>query len=246
MASDTIAKLQDYTDSLIKKAEQLITQGFPERIIQLNELLATPMFCERRFSDVHQHLNIPVPEPVLVNDNDGDGDNEQPAKRPRTVPTLVSGVKVTDLPTGRVTCNASLCEIIDIIKLIMHKLVEDLNFLKMWIYFMIPKIEDGNNFGVSIQAIVLEEIEIVKTEAVPLFDDICVYFVSRAKLVEKVVKYPHIDDYRRAVVELDEKTYVDLWREICEIRNRYSLLHDVVTKNMKKLKKPRSSNADLY
>lgn len=121
------------------------------------------------------------------------------------------------------------------------------NLLKMWISFMIPKIEDGNNFGVSVQEDTLAEIQTVETEAAAFFDQISRYFLSRAKVVSKVAKYPHIDDYRRAVVELDEKEYLSLWLVVCEVRNRYSSLHDIVIKNMEKLKKPRSSNAEnLY
>lgn len=112
---------------------------------------------------------------------------------------------------------------------------------------MIPKIEDGNNFGVSIQEDTLAEIQTVESEAAAFFDQISRYFLSRAKVVSKVAKYPHIDDYRRAVVELDEKEYLSLWLVVCEVRNRYSSLHDIVIKNMEKLKKPRSSNAEsLY
>uniref|UniRef100_A0A1A9VTR7 Proteasome activator PA28 C-terminal domain-containing protein n=1 Tax=Glossina austeni TaxID=7395 RepID=A0A1A9VTR7_GLOAU len=246
MSSDNIAKLEDYKDSLIKKAEQLITQGFPEKIIQLNELLASPMFHERKLSDFHQHLNIPVPGRVLVNKEDSAGDCEQPAKRARTEPTLDSGVNVTYLPIGSVACNASLSEIINTIKPMLYKLIEESDILKMWISFMIPKIEAGNNFGVSIQEDILDETERVKAEAVVSFDQISNYFVSRARIVAKVVKYPHIDDYRNAVVELDEKQYLDLWMIISNVRNRYLSLLDVVTKNMEKLKTPRSSNADLY
>lgn len=73
------------------------------------------------------------------------------------------------------------------------------NLLKMWISFMIPKIEDGNNFGVSIQEDTLAEIQSVESEAAAFFDQISRYFVSRAKVVSKVAKYPHVDDYRRAV-----------------------------------------------
>lgn len=69
----------------------------------------------------------------------------------------------------------------------------------MWISFMIPKIEDGNNFGVSIQEDTLAEIQSVESEAAAFFDQISRYFISRAKIVSKVAKYPHIDDYRRAV-----------------------------------------------
>lgn len=63
------------------------------------------------------------------------------------------------------------------------------------------------------------------------------------KLISKVAKYPHIDDYRRAVQELDEKEYLSLWLVMSEIRNRYCALHDIVLKNLDKIKKPRTSNA---
>lgn len=73
------------------------------------------------------------------------------------------------------------------------------------------------------------------------------YFISRGKIVSKVAKYPHILDYRRAIQELDEKEYVSLWLVMCEVRNRYCSLHDLVIKNLEKIKRPRSSNAQsLY
>lgn len=173
--------------------------------------------------------------------------------------------------------------------------------MKMWISFMIPKIEDGNNFGVSVQEDTLAEVQSVESEAAAFFDQISRYFVSRGnykqplkhfrcglvyfkvnygcllaiyfltilllnilllhsdtllpnqifgfnstflgKLISKVAKYPHIDDYRRAVQELDEKEYLSLWLVMSEIRNRYCALHDIVLKNIDKIKKPRTSNA---
>ncbi|XP_037937464.1 proteasome activator complex subunit 3 [Teleopsis dalmanni] len=250
MSNDTVAKVQEYKDSLIQKAEHLIIQGFPEKIVELNELLSTPMFSERNFNEVHQDLNIPIPDPITVNNHDDthlDGVDQQPsAKRPRN-DISTTGVKVMFLATGSVACNEPLCDMIRIVKPIIRKLVEDSNLLKMWISFMIPKIEDGNNFGVSVQEDTLAEIQAVESEAAAFFDQISRYFLSRAKVVSKVAKYPHIDDYRRAVVELDEKEYLSLWLVVCEVRNRYSSLHDIVIKNLEKLKKPRSSNADsLY
>lgn len=245
MPNETIKKVQDYKDSLVKKAEQLIFQGFPEKIVELNEMLATPMFSERKFDEVHQDLNIPVPDPIVVNHVD-DAEEPPSAKRPRN-DFCVPGTKVMVLPTGTVPCNDPLCEMIKVVKPIIRKLVEDSNLLKMWISFLIPKIEDGNNFGVSIQEDTLAEIQAVESEAAAFFDQISRYFLSRAKVVSKVAKYPHIEDYRRAVVELDEKEYLSLWLVVCEVRNRYSSLHDIVIKNLEKLKKPRSSNAEsLY
>lgn len=46
--------MQEYKDGLIKKAENLITIGFPEKIVRLNELLETQMFANRNLHDVHQ------------------------------------------------------------------------------------------------------------------------------------------------------------------------------------------------
>lgn len=65
------------------------------------------------------------------------------------------------LPTGTVICNGPICDLIKIVKPIIRELVEDSNMLKMWISFLIPKIEDGNNFGVSVQEDTLAEIQSV-------------------------------------------------------------------------------------
>lgn len=221
----------------------MIVNGFPSKIVELNGLLETKQFAERNFTEVHQDLNIAVPEPIMAEEKN----DAPPAKRARVEASDTIGTKVMILPSGSVKCNEPICEIIKIVKPIIRGLVEDSNLLKMWISFMIPKIEDGNNFGVSIQEDTLAEIQSVESEAAAFFDQISRYFISRAKVVSKVAKYPHIDDYRRAVQELDEKEFLSLWLVLSEVRNRYCSLHDIVIKNLEKLKKPRSSNAEhLY
>lgn len=101
--------------------------------MELNELLATPVFSERNFTDVHQDLNIPVPDAVIlnnsvINDADSVGDQQPTSKRPRSDPNAVSGSKVMYLPSGTVACNAPLCDMIKIVKPIIRKLVEDCKF----------------------------------------------------------------------------------------------------------------------
>ncbi|XP_043481326.1 proteasome activator complex subunit 3 isoform X1 [Leptopilina heterotoma] len=245
MDDATGKRVQEYKDSLKTKAEQLIVKGFPEKIVKLNELLETPGFSHQDLSKVHQELNIPIPEPILLNHSQ----EEPPSKRARVENNLedVPGTKVMVLPNGPVPCNKPICDIIHIVKPYIRQLLEDSNLLKMWISFMIPKIEDGNNFGVSIQEDTLAEVQAVESEAAAFFDQISRYFVSRGKILSKVAKYPHVADYRRAIQELDEKEYVSLWLVMCEIRNRYCALHDLVIKNLEKIKRPRSSNAEsLY
>eukprot|EP00731_Ephydatia_muelleri_P034780 Em0076g13a len=73
------------------------------------------------------------------------------------------------------------------------------------------------------------------------------YYTARAKLVSKVLKYPVIEDYRRAVEEFDEKAFCG-FRLICrEVRNIYIVLYDMIVKNFEKVRKPRSENTgSLY
>ncbi|KAK9873163.1 hypothetical protein WA026_021396 [Henosepilachna vigintioctopunctata] len=235
-----VTKVQEYKDGLIKQAEELVLNGFPETIVRLNNLLETPCFKNRKFEDIHQSLNIPVPDPIVFNSH-----SDLPAAKKTKYDNSISqdGTKVCILPSGSVTSNKHLVELIESVKPHIRKLVEDANLMKMWISFMIPKIEDGNNFGVSIQEDTLAEVQSVESEAAAFFDQISRYFISRGKLISKVAKYPHIDDYRRAVDELDQKEYLSLWLTMSEIRNRYCSLHDVVLKNLDKIKKPRSINA---
>lgn len=138
MPKDTIGKVQEYKDSLITKAEILITKGFPEKIVELNELLATPMFNERNFSEVHQDLNIPVVAPILVNNHaseDNASDDSPVPKRQRKEETI-TGTTVLGVPVGTVPCNKPLCEMIKVVKPIIRKLVEDCKFEFCWIFLI--------------------------------------------------------------------------------------------------------------
>jgi len=58
--------------------------------------------------------------------------------------------------------------------------------LKMWVSLLIPKIEDGNNFGVSVQEDTLAEIQQVEVEATSYLEQISRYYGTRGKLVTKV------------------------------------------------------------
>ena len=69
------------------------------------------------------------------------------------------------------------------------------------------------------------------------------------------------DDYRKAIEEYDEKIYFSLKLICVELRNTYvrvirfknvlvtsllfqCILHDLISKNIEKLKRPRSTNTD--
>lgn len=160
----------------------------------------------------------------------------------QSTPKPTDGSRVLILSYGSVRCNKHIVELIDIVKPLIRQLVEDTNLLKMWVLFLIPRIEDGNNFGVSIQEEALTEIRTVEAEATTYFDQMSHYFHSRARIITKIAKYPHVDDFRRNVAEIDEKEFLCLRLTMVELRNHYASLHDIVTKNLDKIKTPRSTN----
>lgn len=50
-----------------RQAEELINNGFPRKIVELNDLLATPLFSTQNLEEVHEDLKVPIPQPILSN-----------------------------------------------------------------------------------------------------------------------------------------------------------------------------------
>lgn len=137
-------QVEEYKNDLITQAETLILTGFPEKILQLNDLLATPMFQHRDFDDVYQDLDIPVPEPIVLpvsnNNNSHEEDEPPPSKRMKRGAAAVAekaaigdqqqpaGTKVMALPHGLIKTNTPICEVIKVVKPVIRKLVEDCEY----------------------------------------------------------------------------------------------------------------------
>ncbi|AFZ80620.1 subunit of proteaseome activator complex, putative [Theileria equi strain WA] len=128
------------------------------------------------------------------------------------------------------------------IKLEASELIEILGNIKLWIQLNVPRIEDGNNFGVGIQEEVIQELTRVEDTAFNLYDAIVKYYMARAKLSTKVLKYPNVDDYGEAIRELDEKEWIHIKITKVDMRNNYSMLYDLLCKNWEKIVKPKSED----
>ena len=75
--------------------------------------------------------------------------------------------------------------------------------LKMWIQLNVPRIEDGNNFGVDVQTECITELSGLEDKCCGILETTTKYFSGRAKLLSKCIKYPEIEDYRRSIEEVD-------------------------------------------
>jgi len=254
MAADPASRLTDYKESLKSKAEKLVKKEFPQRIMELEDLIATASFKLHPSIKVERPVNIPIPKVTQAENGDaeGGGDKEVVGKKRKMTEGVetgddfsqVSGSKVVLLPNGVSPCNSIVAEMIAQIKPKIVELVEAANLLKMWVTFLIPRIEDGNNFGVSVQEDTLGEIRQVESDGCSYLDAISSYHLNRGKVVTKIAKYPHIQDFRQTVAELDEKQALSIRLIAVELKNHYAVLHDIICKNWDKIKKPRNVNHD--
>jgi len=224
-------QIQGLKETITERANKIVHEIMPQKAIDLNKLfLENPKF------------NIDVSEvrklEGLDKTNTKAADNTAKKRK-------ISGsesVDVAEQPHAEIPPNKVIGDLLVILKKEILQLIEMINTVKIWIQLNIPRIEDGNNFGVSIQEETVGELARAEDAGFSVLENMTKYFVTRAKLVTKALKHPHIDDYRQSVMELDEKQFINLRLCALDLRNNYTILHDMIIKNLEKLKTPRSSH----
>ncbi|XP_026217295.1 proteasome activator complex subunit 3-like isoform X1 [Anabas testudineus] len=248
--SELKAKVETFREQITSEAENLVANFFPQKLIDLDHFLEENILNVSDLKEIHSEIQFQLPDPIRFT-NSHDGVDMKPMKR-KLEDGVIDGnwrgeTEMLVMPEGMMKCNAKLMDLIERVKPEIRTLIEKCNTVKMWIQLLIPRIEDGNNFGVSIQEETVAELRMVESEAASYLDQISRYYITRAQLVSKITKYPHVEDYRRTVSEIDEKEYISLRIIVSELRNQYVALHDMILKNIEKIKKPRSSNSEaLY
>uniref|UniRef100_H2ZYT4 Proteasome activator complex subunit 3 n=1 Tax=Latimeria chalumnae TaxID=7897 RepID=H2ZYT4_LATCH len=244
-------KVDCFRERITGEAEDLVASFFPKKLLELDGLLKESNLNIQDLTQIHSEMNLPVPDPILLT-NSHDGMDGPCIKKRRLEDggEHCQGTKVFVMPNGMLKSNKQLVDIIERVKPEIRTLIEKCNTVKMWVQLLIPRIEDGNNFGVSIQEAVWASNRTVIDRAAADLIQSFRYYITRAKLVSKVAKYPHVEDYRRTVSEIDEKEYISLRLIVSELRNQYVTLHNKMCEALKsseRIKRPRSSNAEtLY
>ncbi|KFO27485.1 Proteasome activator complex subunit 2 [Fukomys damarensis] len=135
--------------------------------------------------------------------------------------------------------NAKVLALLALIKPEVWTLKEKCILVIAWIQHLIPKIEDGNDFGVAIQEKVLERVNAVKTKVEAFQTTISVYFSERGDAVAKASKETHVMDYRALVHERDEAAYGNLRAMVLDLRAFYAELYHIISSNLEKIVNPK-------
>uniref|UniRef100_A0A671MXY9 Proteasome activator complex subunit 2 n=1 Tax=Sinocyclocheilus anshuiensis TaxID=1608454 RepID=A0A671MXY9_9TELE len=193
---------------------ELFSNHIPLKISQLDNLLKGDDFSITDLSSLHAPLDIPIPDP--------------PAPEDEVAPKC-----------GFIKGNERIVKLLDIVKPEIMALKETCITVSCWISHLIPKIEDGNDFGVAIQEKILERITAVKTKVEGFQTNINKYFSERGDAVAKASKDTHVMDYRSLVHEKDEAAYSEIRVIVLDIRGFYAELYDVISKNLEKVTNPK-------
>jgi len=235
-------EVSEYTNSIISLTEELITNTIPDKIFYLDKIDKEEFLqYNKELALVTSHVEF-LPQDALdlaMNVVHKNNDAHTPLTKKRKLSNSEDGIVGHNF---NIPCNKKLVKLIDLIKPEVKDMIETCEKIQTWIQLLIPRIEDGNNFGVSIQEEVLNEVHRIQSESVNYLDAVSRYFMTRGKIITKFIKYPFLDDYRRAIKEVDEKEYMSLQFSLNEIKTHYMLILDVVSKNYDKIKKPRSSS----
>ncbi|KAM6971265.1 proteasome activator complex subunit 1 [Tautogolabrus adspersus] len=238
-------QVDDFAQKLTKEAEELVSKFFPQKIEELQMLLKTSFSCDD-LASLKAPLDIPIPDRAKEEaklkkkeekeakegkkDKDKDGDKEEEDSGP---------------PCGPICSNERVESLLHEVNPQIQTLKEKLNTVSMWVQLQIPKIEDGNNFGVAVQEKVFELLTNTRTKIEGFQTQISKYYSERGDAVAKAAKQSHVGDYRQLVHELDQYQYWELRLVVLDIRNTYAVLFDIINKNFDKIKKPRGEGKAL-
>ncbi|KAM6971229.1 proteasome activator complex subunit 2 [Tautogolabrus adspersus] len=229
ISSSAAGKVEKFRLSLYQEAENLFSNYIPQKVTLMDAMLRDEAFCITDMASLQAPLDIPIPEPPSQDDEEMETDtNEDDEKKKKRAPKC-----------GFIKGNEKILSLLERVKPEIVALRETIIVVSSWIHHLIPKIEDGNDFGVAIQEKILERITAVKTKVDGFQTNINKYFTERGDAVAKASKLTHVMDYRSLVHEKDKDIFSEIRVIVMDIRGFYAELYDIINKNLDKVTNPK-------
>uniref|UniRef100_A0A3Q0SX73 Proteasome activator complex subunit 2 n=1 Tax=Amphilophus citrinellus TaxID=61819 RepID=A0A3Q0SX73_AMPCI len=222
-------KVDSFRQALYQQAENLFSNFIPLKIIQLDSLLKDDALSITDTTSLKAPLDIPIPDPPSPEDE----------VRAQSLNVFICPLCSSAPKCGFIKGNEKIMMVLDRVKPEIVALRETIITVSCWIQHLIPKIEDGNDFGVAIQEKILERIAAVRTKVDGFQTNINKYFTERGDAVAKASKETHVMDYRSLVHEKDQAIYSEIRVIVLDIRGFYAELYDIISKNLEKVTNPK-------
>ncbi|XP_044276881.1 proteasome activator complex subunit 1 [Varanus komodoensis] len=239
------AQVDSFKKELCAQAEELVACRFPEKIAELTDFLKAPELNVSDLISLRVELDIPVPDPKKDEERRKQREKEEKDTKKEKDDKKKSEDEDKAPPCGPVCHNEKITALLNRVKPEIQGTKEKLNLISLWLQLLVPRIEDGNNFGVAVQEKVYELLTSARTKLEAFQTHISKYYSERGDAVAKAAKSPHVGDYRNLVHEIDEAEYAEIRFMVNELRNIYAVVFDIVLKNFEKIKKPRDENKGM-
>lgn len=162
---------------------------------------------------------------IEVKLNEAAEEKEETAKEP---PTIGINTKVYDLAK--------------LLKPVILSLYDNCVLLRNWIVLLVPKVEDGNNFGVEVQETCLAQLKQTEIEMLMLIEEQAAYHLERAAIISKISTNSEIMDYKQYIYDADQRHCRKLQDAALTLRSNYNKLYRTITQNYDKITAPRGFN----
>ncbi|THH06343.1 hypothetical protein EW145_g4145 [Phellinidium pouzarii] len=235
-------KLRAYQDKIADRAEDIIFNVFPKKLFDLQDLVDASSDPSDPFNIANASTST---DPTVYPDPSRDQRQESKKRK------VIDGEGRTTSPNT--TENARYAEHVHANKHIegvhaqLKKECEELALLctevEMWLNSTMPKIEDGDNFGVEIQEQALVELHRCQQSAYNLRDSARQHHLTRAKICSKLIKYPNVEDYTLTLKEHDEKVLYAARVDLFDLRSIYAVMINIFHKNIAKIRAPKANNS---
>uniref|UniRef100_A0A2K5ENN6 Proteasome activator complex subunit 2 n=1 Tax=Aotus nancymaae TaxID=37293 RepID=A0A2K5ENN6_AOTNA len=238
LSGEARKQVEVFRQNLFQEAEEFLYRFLPQKIIYLNQLLQEDSLNVADLTSLRATLDIPIPDPP-PKDDEMETDKQEKKEGKRDKRKGLNPLFLTVPKCGFLPGNEKLLSLLALVKPEVWTLKEKCILVITWIQHLIPKIEDGNDFGVAIQEKVLERVNAVKTKVEAFQTTISKYFSERGDAVAKASKETHVMDYRALVHERDEAAYGELRAMVLDLRAFYAELYHIISSNLEKIVNPK-------
>ncbi|KAF8665315.1 hypothetical protein AX16_000335 [Volvariella volvacea WC 439] len=225
MESKLPGEIEGFRKEVTAVGEDIVFRVFPSKIIELTELIQksndpySPIYFHKYYTRNTTTIDSP---PTKKRKQTEDADEKQ-----STPSITIPPPPCTD--SARQGARA----LHNLVKQEAETLVSLADQVRLWVAMTMPRIEDGDNFGVQVQEEVLAELHRAVDSAQGFRDTARQDFLARGKICSKII----------ALVEHEERQIYLARRALIEIRNIYAMVTDLIHKNIAKAS---SSSATVY
>ncbi|KAL7977737.1 hypothetical protein Chor_009686 [Crotalus horridus] len=146
------AQVNSFKENLCVQAEELVARRFPEKVVELSNFLKAPELNVEDLISLRAELDIPVPDPKKDEERRKQKEKEEKEDKKEEKSSKKSSEDEEKAPPcGPVCHNDKITALLNRVKPEIQGAKEKLNVISLWLQLLVPRIEDGNNFGVAVQ-----------------------------------------------------------------------------------------------